>query len=297
MAARGAAAKGRGSSRQRTGRGRSGGRAAAVTLASADLGSESDPEDADYEEDASSAEEAGGAKGEDQQLEAEAPGAEGRRCAIDALWAEMHAEAMAAAAKRPPCAPQDALARQFQRRHPRPPKDCSRRGVLAQLARYSCAVPADAPPPKPIAELKKQVRGAATVARATAAAAPVRPQPAARVVETTVRFAGENVTVRRKVPGSGAGAAPTRKRRKTEDLGGQLAAVDALLSSLQAPREVSALEKSNMDWNVHKDEAGLDDLQRDPHAGALERRDFLARASERSEAVARAAMKQRRGAS
>lgn len=265
-----------------------------VTLAAAQLPSDSDPEDEDYE-DAGGDSDGGAKQKRGKKAKGEASGDEPenaeKRRAAEKIWAEMHAEALADAARRPPCTPLDALGRQFQRRHPRPPKQRSRRAIVAELAKYSNTVVVDAPAVPSAADLKRQVRSAAVAARATGAATPVRPKPVSVVVEDTVRFAGENVTVRRHVA-MGSREEQQRlqaqKRRRKVELGGQLAALDAFLSAGSGEQGVSVIEKSDLDWKAHKDKAGLDDLRRDPHAGAIERRAFLARATARSEEVAKA---------
>jgi len=274
-----------------------------ATLGTAVLPSDSDPDDEDYED--AGAENDGPAPrrrrrhgcqgaGDESMDDDDDARAQKKQRAAEKIWAEMAAEARAVAARRPPCAPLDALSRQFQRRHPRPPKQRSRRAVFAELTKYSNAVAADAPPQPSAAELKRQVRSAAVAARATSAMtpAPARPRPAVAVVEDTVCFAGERVTVRRNVPVGSREEQQylqAEKRRKKVQLGGQLASLDAFLGSAKGERGVSVIKKSNLDWQAHKDKAGLDNLRRDPHAGALERKAFLARAKARSEEVAKAA--------
>ncbi|CAE8738175.1 unnamed protein product [Polarella glacialis] len=170
----------------------------------------------------------------------------------------------------------------------------------AQVA-YSNSVQADAPQPKSVAELKKQVRAAAQEGGSAPSACGLQPHVRATsvVIEDTVRFAGEAVAVRRRLtPGSAEELRwqQAQKRRKTATLGGTIgSALDAFLLGSAAGsgggREVSSVEKSGIDWKRHKEESGLENLSSDPHAGALDRRDFLARAAFRSEAAARAAQR------
>lgn len=281
-----------------------------VTLGSAVLPSDSDPEDEDYEEPNSSQErgrsKASGRCSQGAGLEADNGAAiEKKERAAFQTWAEMHSDAMAAARRRPPCAPLDALSRQFQIRHPRPPKQCSRKAIWAELKKYSCVVLPDAPPMPTAADLKRKVRSAAVAARTTGSSGAARRQfqSAMVVVEDVVRFAGEHVTVKRRVA-VGSSEEQHRlqeqKRRRQAQVGGRLAALDAFLGKAGAARDVSVVEKSDLDWRQHKDSTGLDGLDRDPRAGALERRAFLARARGRSEAEAaagraRAAAALRRG--
>jgi len=259
-----------------------------VTLASANLPEESDPEDEDYE--GVDSEKEGNPQSPRKEASDRAAEKEREQAASQA-WTEMHKEAMSAARHRPPCAQLDPLLRQLQRRHPRPPKQCSRKVVLAEVAKY-CSSTAASPAPS-AAEIKKQVRSAAAAAAAivgdeTNEASKVAVRPRSVVVEDLVRFAGECIKVRRSVPVGSAEEqrrALAQKRRRHSELGGQLAGLDALLGNSGATRAVSVVEKSDIDWQKHKEEAGIRDLERDPHSGALDRRAFLARASERSAAA------------
>ncbi|CAE8629801.1 unnamed protein product [Polarella glacialis] len=219
----------------------------------------------------------------------------------ETVFAEMQKEEAAQVARRVPRTHADPLFLEFQRRHVRPAKDCSLRRVLAELAKYSNSVQADAPQPKSVAELKKQVRAAAQEGGSAPSACGLQPRVRATsvVIEDTVRFAGEAVAVRRRLtPGSAEELRwqQAQKRRKTATLGGTIgSALDAFLLGSAAGsgggREVSSVEKSGIDWKRHKEESGLENLSSDPHAGALDRRDFLARAAFRSEAAARAAQR------
>jgi len=272
----------------------------AATIASAQLPSDSDPEDEDYEDTGAndvpahrsnprdSARASIDSSGDDEQTQE-------RRCRAAKIWAEMCAEEQASTARRPPCVPLDALSRQFQCRHPRPPKQRSRRAIFAELAKYSNAVGVDAVGPS-TADVKREVRSAAAAARAACGKVTpslARPRRLPLVIEDTVRFAGASVTVRRRaLPGSlqEKQHLQAQKRLKRVELGGQLASLDAFLcAATSSERGVSVIEKSDLDWQAHKDRAGLDDLARDPHAGALERKAFLARTKARSEEVVRVA--------
>eukprot|EP00747_Dinoflagellata_sp_TGD_P190065 gnl/TRDRNA2_/TRDRNA2_51209_c0_seq1.p1 gnl/TRDRNA2_/TRDRNA2_51209_c0~~gnl/TRDRNA2_/TRDRNA2_51209_c0_seq1.p1 ORF type:complete len:300 (+),score=59.16 gnl/TRDRNA2_/TRDRNA2_51209_c0_seq1:75-974(+) len=273
--------------------------AAPITLGGAvDLPSESDPEDEDFEgdeelDDDKVATRASAAGGRSSQTEE----ASKAICeAAKAAWAEMQTEnaaATAAAMRRRPCIPQDPLFREFQRRHPRSPKRCSRTAVLSELAKYSnvrSAAEAQPPPRPTAAELRRRSCTGADAAvpaavSATLAAAPV-------VVQQTVRFAGESISVKRRVE-RGSNEEKSQARRRKIDLGGQLSGLDAWLQARKVARDVSVVEKSGLDWKSHKDERGLDahDLERGPYAGALERRDFLDRATARTEAAHRAGVR------
>ncbi|CAK0861592.1 unnamed protein product [Prorocentrum cordatum] len=263
-----------------------------VTIGNAILPSDSDPEDEDYEGSEDEAAATTTAAGADDAAAGRSARKAARRAAEEA-WADMQAEEARAAAarRRPPLAAADPLARELQRRHPRRPKDCSKQGVLAMLSKYGGAAPEDGRAAVPAAEWKRRVRAAAPAAEPAgpgAAAEAPSPAPSARAPgaasgrQELVRFAGQLLTVRR------PGPAPTKRRRGNE-LGGQLAGLDKLLGSLGSTRDISVIEKSGLDWSDHREQAGLADLHRDARAGALDRRAFLERAAARSAARGEAA--------
>jgi len=262
-----------------------------ATIADAVLQSESDPEDCDYEHDEDVSEEATHA-GKTKCVSSEAYNCSER---TNQVFNDMHLEAMTLPAARPPPLPLDALGRDFQKRHPRPPKQCSRRFIMSELRKYICAAGDDAPPCPTTAEIKKRVRAATSAARQSAGirTSPLRPKrPNIEITECMVRFAGENVTVRRKVHKTLNLKNSTRefaKMQRKTGLGGQLAALDSFLGTVGPTREVSAVEKSGIDWEDHKQQAQLEDLHRDPHAGALERKEFLVRTNAAGQAARRVA--------
>lgn len=75
------------------------------------------------------------------------------------------------------------------------------------------------------------------------------------IVQESVRFAGQTLTLQRKLlPGSLEEQRYLRgqQRRRSAQLGGGLAALDQLLSK---DKELNTVEKSGLDWRRHKEEA------------------------------------------
>lgn len=261
-----------------------------TTLLNADLPSDSDPDDGDYEEssdgDARLAEprrrDAARCLSRSRSLSVRQAGSSRR---VDKLWEAAQADAQAVASKRPPLVPLDALSKQFHRRNPRAPKQRSRSHVLSEIAKFCTVVADDAPPPPRARDVKRDVRSAAASARAAIAAsatrAAARLQPLTTVVESTVRFAGEEVRVQRVVPAGTEGQAAGLKRRK-----GGHAAFDRFLGMQEPAKEVNVMDKTDLDWQAHKHNSKLADLEKDPHAGALERREFLDRVAARGDNIA-----------
>eukprot|EP00928_Gymnodinium_smaydae_P067806 TRINITY_DN5079_c0_g4_i1.p1 TRINITY_DN5079_c0_g4~~TRINITY_DN5079_c0_g4_i1.p1 ORF type:complete len:326 (-),score=70.68 TRINITY_DN5079_c0_g4_i1:70-1047(-) len=303
-----------------------------VTLATAVLPSDSEPDDEDYADSGSEGppqkrrRKKGRRLGPDDddasELESDAADAPLREARARKLFEELQAEETAASAaalrRRPPQRASEKLFRDLHRRHERPPKDRSRKTVFAELAKYSqvrdsVAVDATATAGREkdsvgraTAELKKRVRRSAALVRgpassdvassgATSSVTPsVVPVSDEVVVEDVVRFAGETVTVRRVLRRGSAEALRFQRaseRRRQEGLGGSLQALDAFLQSCKQPRAIGVLDKSDLDWQNHRRDAGLEDLKRDQNAGALERHEFLERATARSEAAMRASQR------
>lgn len=274
-----------------------------ATLANAVLPSESEAEDGDYEDPTSSGEEAeggGGRSNVSSRPEDVAQREASAQCAWDELQAEEAAAAAAALQRRPPAVIADtALARSLHQRHPRRPAERSRRAVLAELEKYTFAGQASSAREAPLSsirEMKQRVREAvgaasssattAVAPRAAAAAAVAARGAAETCVVEVVRFAGEEVPVQRVAKQGGAGKGMAPKRRRLE-LDGELEAMGVK----PRLRAVSVVEKSDLDWQSHRRSAGLDDLKHDKHAGALDRKAFLARATARGHAAERAAVR------
>ncbi|RHY73639.1 hypothetical protein DYB26_001840 [Aphanomyces astaci] len=93
----------------------------------------------------------------------------------------------------------------------------------------------------------------------TAAATPV-------VSTQVLKYAGQEYSVTKKAAASGA----------------RESALDAALASLNQPKKVSTIEKSSLDWDSFKDEAGIvDELDQYTKDGYLEKQDFLHRVDAR----------------
>eukprot|EP00439_Symbiodinium_sp_Y106_P039792 s1903_g4.t2 len=108
-------------------------------------------------------------------------------------------------------------------------------------------------------------------------------------VEESVKFAGETLTVTRQlVPGTAEERQflLSQKRCQSAKLGGKFAALDNLLGAGK-DKVLNTVEKSDLDWQRHQQEAGLQDLSRDPQAPFLRRANL--RASEAIRDAARAA--------
>jgi len=261
------------------------------TLADADLPSDSDPEDGDFKDADVDAEEDVKTNSREEEL----PSSRQNDAVTNQVWADMVKDDVAATARRPPSIQLDGLMRQLQQRHLRPPKDRSRRAVFAQLAKYTPTSVAGAEPLPVVAEIKKRVRAEAVLARSAATEAPRVPRlkPDTQVLREKVRFAGELVSVSKcKALASKTEQNQTMatKRRASRKLGGKLAGLDEFLESQRPMKDITTVEKSGMDWHAHKESAGLNDLDRDKHAGALDRKNFLAKA----EAAESIAMKRQR---
>eukprot|EP00435_Cladocopium_sp_Y103_P024041 s3598_g5.t2 len=160
--------------------------------------------------------------------------------------------------------------------------------MLQEVCKY-CAS-ADGSEVPSAAEMKKKVRFSREALSSMSGAATETKMLKATIVQESVRFAGQTLTIERTlVPGSAEEKRylQSQKRRNSAKLGGGLAALDKLLG-ISRDKELNTVEKSGLDWSRHKEEAGLNDLDRDPHAGALERSAFLQRAATRAAGAAKA---------
>lgn len=345
-----------------------------TTIGDADLADVSDPEDQDFEGSACS--EAGsedswrsrrGGK-KKRKINHQVDEAVVARAA--SIWQEMQNEDSTpgtSGGRRPIGRLTDPLWTQFQRRHPRPPKQRSRRAVLAELNKYcGIAVSEDASALQHVkaTQLKQHVRAEVALAR-KAIATPVstkeccssesadRPLSGAAAgsgnegVDSCRPLAAKQATISELVPepvgqplpiapaaksvlaaeiGASAsdmatsaasnldsaavlteptapGASPAEATDGIEVAGqsGQFADLQAMLSQVCGnTRRGTLVDKANVDWQALKQRLGVDgrDLARDrTHAGALERKAFLARSAQRQEAqsrvAARAAMRQK----
>lgn len=252
-----------------------------VTLGEADLPSDSDPDDEDYVAETSEDGHNHSRKQKESYVDRPLSGATIR------AWEVMCAEDVASLP--PHRVHQDSLMRSFHKRHQQSPKGplCPA-GVFAELRKYSNIVEDDAPSfPKPI-QMKKLTR-----CTNTQVTAHINPKPlvsAATVVEDTVRFAGEKITVNKVLKRGSLEELrhmQSQKRVKKAEVGGQLSGLDAFLRSCKDVREFNIMDKSGYDWQTHKNEAGVSDLEHDRHAGALERKEFIARATVQAETVVR----------
>lgn len=266
----------------------------AATLLNASFASESDPDDGDFEDSSDFEQKLVQPRRRDRNrclsrsrsLSAGPEGRGGSSHRMNQLWEAAQADARAVASKRPPAIQLDNLTKQFHRRHPRAPKQRSRRHIFAEVAKFCNVVADDTPPPPRAVELKRQVRSAAASARQAISQHQglARPRPLTTTVEDTIRFAGETVKVQRVVPAGVEAEAlqPKPKRRKEGS-----AMFDRFLGMQDGPaKEVTVMDKSSLDWQAHKHTANITDLEKDPHAGALERKEFLDRVSARSDAIA-----------
>ncbi|CAE7253151.1 CFDP1 [Symbiodinium natans] len=166
----------------------------------------------------------------------------------------------------------------------RPAPSVSKSDVLAEVVKLNNlsagAVPSTA-------EVKRKVRWTKEELSAQSQSSGL-PKMRTVQVQESVKFAGETLTVNRElVLGSAAERQflLSQKRRQSAKLGGKFAALDNLLRSGK-DKVLNTMEKSELDWQQHQKEAGLEDLGRDPQAGYIERAEFLRRAKLRaSEAI------------
>lgn len=108
------------------------------------------------------------------------------------------------------------------------------------------------------AEMKKKVRFSRE-ALSTSGATTETKMLKATIVQESVRFAGQTLTIeRRLVPGSVEEKRflQSQKRRNSAKLGGGLTALDKLLG-ISRDKELNTVEKSGLDWRRHKEEAGV----------------------------------------
>lgn len=191
------------------------------------------------------------------------------------------------------CTASDPLLR-TRRAEPRP--KASWKQVLADVSKLSGVLPDTAPLPPTAAEMKARVRSKTEEPSRHGDEGQVG-KPAGSwtsgevVVEDVVQFAGSRLVFRRRLK---RGSYEERKlqsaakRRRTATLGGGLSPVDDFLG-ISLGRAVTVVEKSGIDWEQHKAEHQLGNLQKGSHAGVLEEQAFLKRAADRVEAQSRAA--------
>eukprot|EP00746_Dinoflagellata_sp_MGD_P127452 gnl/MRDRNA2_/MRDRNA2_62023_c0_seq1.p1 gnl/MRDRNA2_/MRDRNA2_62023_c0~~gnl/MRDRNA2_/MRDRNA2_62023_c0_seq1.p1 ORF type:complete len:290 (+),score=79.69 gnl/MRDRNA2_/MRDRNA2_62023_c0_seq1:80-949(+) len=275
-----------------------------VSLAAAKFDSDTDENDEDYdakEDEANESDhEEGDAKRKNKKNKVKASTEieeQERLRQVENAWAELCAESTAEVERRPPRRQQVAIPGEFQRRHPRPPKSCTKSSIWAELKKYNNVVADDAPPAAKPAELKRRVRSAGDPpvcpARPNVKAAD-KPTSGMVVLEEKLQFAGESVVVRRTVA---RGSKEEKKRleeqskKRKRELGGQLSMLDSYLGALKdKPKTVSAVDKSQKDWRSFTDQEGLEaDLAKDKRAGAMDRQAFLKRTDARQQEELRAA--------
>lgn len=131
----------------------------------------------------------------------------------------------------------------------------TKKDILHEVSKYTSSsheVPS-------VAEIKKKVRFSNDEMKAMSGkAAESGKMVKATVVQESVRFAGQTLTIQRTlVPGSAEERRylQSQKRRQSAKLGGGLAALDQLLG-VSRDKELNTMEKSGLDWNRHKEEAG-----------------------------------------
>ncbi|CAE7941693.1 CFDP1, partial [Symbiodinium sp. KB8] len=173
----------------------------------------------------------------------------------------------------------------------RPQPRVSKSNILAEVVKFSNLSTGDAQPST--AEVKRKVRLSKEELTAQSPGSSGQPKLMRTVqVEESVKFAGETLTVTRQLlPGTAEEKQflLSQKRRQSAKLGGKFAALDNLLGT-DKDKVLNTVEKSDLDWQRHQQEAGLQDLSRDPQAGYIERSEFLRRANLRaSEAIRDAA--------
>ena len=129
--------------------------------------------------------------------------------------------------------------------------------MLQEVSKY-CP---DASPLPSAAEMKKKVRFSRDELSMPAATTTTK-MVKATLVQESVRFAGQTLTIQRTLlPGSAEERRylQTQKRRKSTKLGGKLAALDNLLG-ISKDKELNTVEKSGLDWSRHKEEAGEEEV-------------------------------------
>ena len=132
----------------------------------------------------------------------------------------------------------------------------TKKDILHEVSKYTSSsheVPS-------AAEMKKKVRFSKDAMKAMSgeAAESAGKMVKATVVQESVRFAGQTLTIQRTLlPGSAEERRylQSQKRRKSAKLGGGLTALDKLLG-VSRDKELNTMEKSGLDWNRHKEEAG-----------------------------------------
>ena len=121
---------------------------------------------------------------------------------------------------------------------------------MEEISKYSGL---DALPLPTPCEMKKKVR------LSQGATAVGLEMPSVKLVKESVTFAGQRLTIERALV---AGSEEERrylqrqKRRSNATLGGSLKALDQLLGT-QKEKEINSMEKSDIDWSKHKEEAIL----------------------------------------
>ncbi|CAL1132024.1 unnamed protein product [Cladocopium goreaui] len=132
----------------------------------------------------------------------------------------------------------------------------SRKEMLQEVSKYCGS--ADGSEIPSAAEMKKKVRFSRE-ALSTSGASTETKMLKATIVQESVRFAGQTLTIeRRLVPGSVEEKRylQSQKRRNSAKLGGGLTALDKLLG-ISRDKELNTVEKSGLDWHRHKEEAGV----------------------------------------
>ena len=127
--------------------------------------------------------------------------------------------------------------------------------MLAEVSKYGVS---NDPNPS-AAEMKKKIRFSREELSAVSGEPVESKMVRATVVQESVRFAGQTLTIERAlVPGSAEEQRylRTQKRRSNAKLGGGLAALDKLLG-ISRDKELNTMDKSGLDWSRHKEEANF----------------------------------------
>ncbi|GIX61959.1 cytochrome c oxidase copper chaperone, Dopuin [Babesia caballi] len=95
-------------------------------------------------------------------------------------------------------------------------------------------------------------------------------------IAKTYNFAGKTYTIKEHVDKASKKYKQYAKKQQ-EAIGGTLSFIDDMVSELDNAPKISAIKKSEADWNQYKDENKIDSLQKDHKY--LKEQDFLHRAS------------------
>ncbi|CEL95433.1 unnamed protein product [Vitrella brassicaformis CCMP3155] len=192
----------------------------------------------------------------------------------------------------PPTVDASDIMLQFQRRHPKPDRkqNIYKNELQHYIGLVNNAVKGE-PDHLDVRSLKQESRSTSqgidteAVRRALGEVA----DAGKMTVTEQVRFAGESITLQRKVDKSSREAQKFQRgqdRKRKQELGGKFGAIEQMLKGLSGQKAVTSVHKSAVEWQNFKEQAGIEEeLKQKTKDGYLQKQSFLLRADWRQHEI------------